>query len=89
MTPGVDLLTLHLPDEQTVFYEPSLKSAKNALLVRGTTMLTEYFHTNVLHGESVWGIKYEDFATNFIWQSKQNCGLNGSIYQLIPQGLEE
>ena len=71
MTPSVDLLTLHLPDEHTVFYEPSLKSAENALQGKGTTMLTEYFHANVVEGESAWGIKYEDFPTKYIWNSEE------------------
>ena len=31
MTPSVDQLTLHLPEEQTVFYEPSRKSAEDTV----------------------------------------------------------
>ena len=37
MNPGVDQLTLHLPEEQTMFYEPSLKSAKDASMTKGRT----------------------------------------------------
>ena len=48
MTPGVDQLTLPLPGEQTVIYEPSLKSAKDVLISKETTQIVEYFDANVL-----------------------------------------
>ena len=34
-------------------------------------MLTGYFHANVVEGESAWGIKYEDFPTKYVWNSKE------------------
>ena len=49
LVPSVNNLGLHLPEEQTVFYEASQASAEDAVKAKEYTQLTEYFSANVNH----------------------------------------
>ena len=71
MTPGVDQLALHLPKEQTVFYEPLQKSADDAVKSKEATQLTKYFRKNVNFPQSALSIKYEDFPITFVWNLRK------------------
>ena len=74
-------LNIHLPDQQSIVYQPNIANAEGALQRNVNTPLTSYFHLNYLASTSarepsppnLRSILYEDFPTYFVWSAKDRC----------------
>ena len=79
--PPVFQLNIHLPDQQSIVYQPNISNAEGALQRNVNTPLTSYFHVNYLASMSarepsppyLRTILYENFLTFFVWSAKDCC----------------
>ena len=68
--PKVHQLPLHLEQQQTCLFQPE-DNIDEVLEKQKYTMLTEYFHANLIYGEQACSLKYEDFSIRFVWNTKE------------------
>ena len=67
LKPSILRLPVHLPDQQTVLYNPEEpEEAQKAVDNGEKTMLTEYFTANQMH-ENARSCYYRDFPEQFVW----------------------
>ena len=77
--PTVKQMTVHLPNEQQVYFEPTKASATDALRNASITMLTAFFEANSANKYCTntetyaRDLKYEEFPDSFVW-TKDNEG---------------
>ena len=71
ISPAVHQLPLHLENQQTCIYDPTEDSLEEVIKRQRYTMLTEYFTANLIYGDQACSLKYEDFPTRFVWNSKE------------------
>lgn len=75
MLPSVEQLTVHLPGEQAVVYNPTEEEANEALEKNYTTKLTAYFAANAMPGVNllIGDVKYEDMPYYCTWDQSNRC----------------
>ena len=79
--PPILQLNIHLPDQQSIVYQPKIANAELALQQNVNTPLTSYFHLNYLASRSarepsppnLQSIIFETFPTYFVWNMKDHC----------------
>ena len=79
--PPVLQLNIHLPDQQSIVYHPTIANAEMELQRNVNTPLTSYFHLNYLASKSarepsppnLGSILFKDFPTYFVWSAKDHC----------------